>query len=146
METENNNLHMFQKTLDDDADMQSNFIYAEVESSDSETEACKIVLPKRPKNKHSDTRHELLFQLLHQNKIISKTQKKLYKLQAEIDTKEVSMRYIKLDLNNTQVKFEETKTKLHTCKKELVQARIENWGVRLFSVLYILYSLYHLIM
>ena len=146
METKNDNLHMFQKTLDADTDMRSNFLHAEVDSSDSETESCKIVLPKRPKNNNSDTSRELLFQLLLQHKLLSNTQKKMYKLQAEIDSGEVSMRYVKLDLNTTQVKLDETKVKFKACKKELMHARIENWAVRIYFVLYILYSLYSMIM
>lgn len=152
MENQSDNLHMFQKTLNDDADMKSNFAHApipesedEENSSDSETESCKIVLPKRAKKKNNNTSQELLFQLLLQHKTLSKTQKKVYKLQSELDSEEIKMRYVKLDLNNTQVNLDNTKSKLELCNKELLHARIENWVVRVCFLLYILHSLYSII-
>jgi hypothetical protein len=139
-----NNLNNLQKSLNEDVEVQSNFLHAEVESdcseSDSEQESCKIILPKRKKN--TDTSQEMLHQLLLQHKMLSKTQKKMYKLQSEIDSEEVSTRYIKLELNNTQVILEETKLKFKDCKMILEVSRTENWITRIFLVLYMFYRFY----
>ena len=143
MTTENNNLYMFQKNLDEDVVTQKSFVTAEVDESESEEESCKIVLPKRCKK--NDTSQELLFQLIHQNNILAKTHKKMYKIQAEIDKEEVVTRYIKLDLNNAHVKLRETKDKLGECKKELKCVRIENWIIRCLFVFYVLYQFYCLV-
>jgi hypothetical protein len=138
-----NNLNILQKSLNDDVEMQSNFLNNEVSSeseSDSESDSCKIIMPKRKKK--TDTSQEMLHQLLLQHKILSKTQKKMYKLQSEIDSEEVSTRYIKLELNNTQVKLEETKLKVKDCKTILSASQAENWITRIFLVLYMFYRLY----
>ena len=145
METKNDTLHMFQKNLDDDTDMQSAYIKAENVSDSSDAESCKIVLPKRTKKKHVDTSQELLFQLLRQHKELSKTQKKMYELQSEIDREDVVTRYIKLDLNNTQVKLDETEDKFKVCKNELTIARTENWVTRVCIVMYIFYQFYSML-
>jgi hypothetical protein len=111
---------MFQKVLNED-DSESDDTY-------------KIVIP-RSKKKNHDTSQELLFQLIRQNQILSKTQKKMYRATG-------IARYIKLDLNNTQVKLDETKDKFKVCKKELKHARIENWIVRGLVLLYFLFQIY----
>ena len=67
MATTTSNVNMFQKVLNED----------DSESDDT----CKIVTP-RSKKKNHDTSQELLFQLIRQNQILSKTQKKMYELQA----------------------------------------------------------------
>jgi hypothetical protein len=145
METPSTNLHMYQKTLDGDSDMKSSFLHAENNDSDSDSESekdtCKIVIP-RSKKKNSDTSQELLFQLIRQNQVLSTTHKKMYKLQSELDKEEITTRFIKLDLNNTQVKLDETNDNFKECKKQLQYAHIENWTTRFIMLLYILVQLY----
>ena len=132
MTTTTSNVNMFQKVLNEDdgmkSGMKSSYVNAENESDSESDDTCKIVIP-RSKKKNHDTSQELLFQLIRQNQILSKTQKKL-------DKEEVTARYIKLDLNNTQVNLDETKDKFKVCKKELKHARIENWIVRGLVLLY----------
>ena len=132
MTTTTSNVNMFQKVLNEDdgmkSGMKSSYVNAENESDSESDDTCKIVIP-RSKKKNHDTSQELLFQLIRQNQILSKTQKKL-------DKEEVTARYIKLDLNNTQVNLDETKDKFKVCKKELKHTRIENWIVRGLVLLY----------
>ena len=143
MATTTSNVNMFQKVLDEDQEIRSSYVQAENDSdSDSEEESCKIIIPSRPKNKNTDTSQELLFQLIRQNQVLSKTQKKMYQLQAELDKEEVTARYIKLDLNNTQVKLEETNDKFKIYKKELKIAQIEIWIVRGLAILYFFFQIY----
>lgn len=143
MATTSSNVNMFQKVLDKDSEMKSSYVQTENDSdSDSDEDACKIMLPTRSKKKHTDTSQELLFQLIRQNQELSKTQKNLYKLQAEIDKEEVTNRYIKLDLNNTQVSLVEANEKIKTCKKELKSVYIENYMLRGFVILYITFRIY----
>jgi hypothetical protein len=142
MESPNNSLNMYQKTLDSNKDMKTSFIDAEVDESESEDDRCEIIIPKRKKKRGIDTGHELLFQLIDQHKVLVKTQKKMYKLQAELDKEEISTRYIKLDLNNTQVKLEDSNVKLKECQIALLHSRVENWVVRVISVVYILYTVW----
>ena len=99
MENKNENVHMFQKNLDNDKDLQASFISAEADS-ESDSETCKIVLPRRARKRGTDTNQELLYQLINQQTVLAKTKKKMYELQAEIDKEEVVTRYLKLDLNN----------------------------------------------
>jgi len=113
-------LKNFQRSLDEDAEEKHRFVNAEVEDSEedseSEAEAIKIVAPKKPK-KSSQIDTMLMEQLIAQQKAYLKAQKTIYKLRTEIDTEEVKTRYIKLDLNNEQVKV----TELTLSRKEYQQ-------------------------
>jgi hypothetical protein len=144
MDKTTSNVNMFQKVLDNDCEVRSEYVNAENQSEDDseESEACKIIIPTRPKKKYTDTSQELLFQLLKQNQMLSNAQKKMYKLQAELDKEEIITRYIKLDLNNSQVKLEETHVNLKVYKKKFSDARIENWIVRCLVVLYIIFLIF----
>ena len=116
MELSRDKLNIFQKQLDDDEETKNSYVTASKDGSDSdsdsdsesESERCKIVFPKH-KRKKTDTSQELLFQLLHQHKQLAKSQKKQYELQSELDQEEMRGRYVKLDLNNTQVEAKEAK-------------------------------------
>ena len=148
MGTKNDNVNIFQKSLKDDTDMQASFISAgntilHDSNSDSDEETCKIVFPKQKRSKHSDTSQDLLHELIKQQQVLSHTQKKMYKLQSAIDSEEISTRYIKLDLNNTQVKLDETTEKLNVCGKLLNKAIVENFvckGIIIFGLVYEVYS------
>jgi hypothetical protein len=144
MDTSSKTLHIFQKSVNEDNELKSSFVNAENVSEseeDSDDDTCKIVIPKR-KNKNKDTSQELLAQLMNQTQVLAKTQKKLYQLKSEINKEEITTRYIKLDLNNAQVKLDETKVKLKVVKKELLHARTENWSARALIIAYIFFHLY----
>lgn len=140
MDNQPDNLNMFQKKLDKDNSIKHTFISKEVDSSESDSDSVEIIMPKIKRKKNSDTNNELLFQLLHQSQLLSKTQKKMYKLQCEIDKDEISTRYIKLDLNNAQVKIEDLKDRFSVCKKTLSNVKFENTVLRCILVAYISYS------
>jgi ribosomal protein L17 len=144
MEASNTNVNMFQKALDEDKDTQSSFICNEIkDDSDSDDDTCKIVFPKQKRSKYSDTTsQELLHELIKQQQILSQTQKKMYKLQSTINSEEIVTRYIKLDLNNTQVILDETKIKLKKCKKELLDALFKEYSMALICFLYMLWQVY----
>ena len=158
MPSNNSTLNMFQRNLNEDTDLKSSYVNAEnsdsEDSEDSEcsetvesTNACKIIFPKsnRSKNKKLDTSQELLSQLIKQHQVSSNTQKKMYKLQSELDKEEITSRYIKLDLNNTQIKLEEYKEQLETSKQQLTNSKIENWTLRSVIFLYIIFKIYCLL-
>lgn len=147
MDDSTNTLHMFQKNVDKDSDVKKAFVNSEKNNSNSDdsdsdydNDTCKIVIPKR--KKHNDTSQELLFQLMNQNQVLAKTQKKMYQLKAEMNKEEVTSRYIKLDLNTAQVKLSETQAKLKIAKNQLLHSRIENWSLRAIAVAYILFHIY----
>ena len=131
----NANLSNFQKNLGANKEIQANYLEAEVDDGfDSDKEEVRVVLPKH--KKRSDPSTELLNQLIKQNEALSNAQRKAYKLQSELDKEEIISRYIKLDLNNTQVKLEETSTKMKSYKTSLFKAKVENWVTRVFIMLY----------
>jgi hypothetical protein len=98
----------FQRSLNENAEEKNQFINAGNSDSDSESESetVRLVLPKKTKREHPIDAM-LMEQLIKQQKAYLKAQKTIYKLQTEIDTEEVKTRYIKLDLNNAQVRIEE---------------------------------------
>ena len=150
MQSNNSTLHMFQKNLNEDTELKSSYINAENSESDSDysddnndpKNECKIIFPNRSKNKNIDTSQELLSQLIKQHQVISNTQKKMYKLKSELDKEEITSRYIKLDLNNTQIKLEESKVQLETSKQQLTNSKIENWTLRSVMLLYFMLKIY----
>jgi hypothetical protein len=145
MATTTNNVNMFQKVLDDNSEMKSSYVHTENDSDSESDDACKIIIPSRPKKKNTDTSQELLFQLIRQNHVLSKTQKKMYQLQSELDKEEITTRYIKLDMNNIQVELNETKNEFKVCKKDLKDSLIENWTVRGLVLLYIIFRIYSIV-
>lgn len=147
METKDN-VRIFQKNLDDNQDMQSEYINADHKSdsdSDSDSEICKIMFPKHKRKDNTDTSQELLYQLMRQNEVLSKTQKKIYKLKSELGKEEITARYVKLDLNNAMVKVDEYKQKLDKTNKILHRSRVENWVWRILILLYVVFQLYSVI-
>lgn len=139
MDPTSDNLHIFQKNLNSDADLQSSYINAD--NSDGE---CKNFSQTRKRTIIPDTSRELLFQLITQHQVLAKTQKNMYRLQAELDKEEISSRYTKLDLNNATVKISETKEKLVKVRHNLYHARIENWVSRVILFIYVLFQVYSL--
>lgn len=107
-------LKNYQRSLDENAEEKRHFIESEVsnttddESSENEDseEAIKIVAPRRSQKK-SNVDMMLMEQLITHQKAYLKAQRRIYKLRNEIDTEEVKTRYVKLDLNNAEVRISE---------------------------------------
>jgi hypothetical protein len=137
-----------QDGLSHDMDARNDFLNASNSSSDDSesdvSQACRIVVPKHRRKRDPNTM--LMEQLVAQQKAFLKSQRKVYKLKAEIDTTEVRERYLKLDLNNAQVAVEELKEKAKERDEILFYARAENWGMRMVVLLYILLNIYTLLM
>lgn len=134
----NSNLSSFQKNLKNNKEIQSDYLSAEFEDDeDDEQDEVRVVIPNK---KRVDPSTELLNQLIKQNEALSNAQKKSYKLQSELDKEEIISRYIKLDLNNIQVKLDEMSTKMKIYKKSLFQAKVENWVTRMLILLYMVWS------
>jgi hypothetical protein len=121
---------------------ESNSSSDEDSDKESTTSVCKIVVPSKKYRKSSDTSHEILSQLLLRSNELALTQKKLYKTKSALTKEEVICRYVKLDLNNFQLKVEEFKKKLVDCRKHLFFSRVENWINRIIIVMYILWVIY----
>lgn len=130
-------LKKFQVNLDTDKDMKNMFVEKETEdvqshSSSEEEDHIKIVAPR--KTKKGNPIDAMLFeQTITQQKAYLKAQKTIYRLQSEIDTEEVKTRYLKLDLNNLQVKLDDELVK----NKKLALVEFENMALRVVIVLYI---------
>ena len=76
---------------------------------------------------------------------MTKAQKKIYALRAEKETEEIHSRYLKLDLNNAQVKVEELQQSEKNLSREIFRSRVENWFSRALVVLYLMYNFWLLV-
>lgn len=137
-------LKKFQSNLDGDKESKNMFVNKENIDSENdsnseeedEEEHIKIVGPRKIK-KGSAIDTMLFEQTIAQQKAYLKSQKMIYRLQSEIDTEEVKTRYLKLELNNLQVRLDDEVLK----NKKMGDVQIENMVLRVFLVLYILWSL-----
>lgn len=136
-------LKKFQSNLDSDKEAKNMFVNKEnidsendSNSEEDEEEHIKIVAPRKIK-KGSAIDTMLFEQTIAQQKAYLKSQKMIYRLQSEIDTEEVKTRYLKLELNNLQVRLDDEVLK----NKTMSAVQLENMVLRVFLVLYILWSL-----
>ena len=136
-------LKKFQSNLDSDKEAKNMFVSKEKEDSENgsnseedEEEHIKIVAPRKIK-KGSAIDTMLFEQTIAQQKAYLKSQKTIYRLQSEIDTEEVKTRYLKLELNNLQVRLDDEVLK----NKTMSAVQLENMVLRVFLALYILWRL-----
>lgn len=115
----------FQKTLNTNNSLKRKFI--DSSNGDSDTDYgvdSDIKQPVKIRNS-TNTRNAvdltLLDQLLQQQLQIQLLQKKLYTCRNEVDVEEVKTRYLKLDLNNEQVKNSEFMDEKNVLSKKLYQ-------------------------
>jgi hypothetical protein len=135
-------LKKFQVNLDTDKEVKNMFIdkdnedSSENDSSEEEEDHIKIVAPR--KTKKGNPIDTMLFeQTIAQQKAYLKAQKTIYRLKSEIDTEEIKTRYLKLDLNNLQVKLDDEIVK----NKNMSVVQLENMTLRVVIVLYILWRI-----
>lgn len=138
-------VRQLQDELNTNNDMKQNFINGSASdvSSDSDEdvqESCRIMVPKQKKGRDPNTM--LLSELIIQQKLYMKSQKKVFKLQNEINVEEVRTRYIKLDLNNAQVTIEEKKEEIKILKSTLSYPHREIWMYRFFVTFGLLLYIY----
>jgi len=144
-------VRQLQNHLRTDDNMKRNFIDTNVSSSEEEEDDNKSQ-PMLHKSGRTRTKYQekttILSELIHQQKLYLKSQRKIYKLKNQIDVEEVRTRYLKLELNNAQVLEKEKGEECKHLFKNLTKVRVENWIMRgLVLVLsvgwgYTLYSSY----
>jgi hypothetical protein len=126
----------YQKNLDKSEENKKHYVQAEVDS-DYDSSSDEEKAPSIAKSSNHPLSGKLFQRLLEQQEANMRAQKLIYKLRKEIDTEEVQTRYIKLDLNNAQVKIGELEEKARCAETELFKARVENYATRTLLVLYI---------
>jgi len=120
--SDQSDLRNFQRSLNENDDEKNHYLSNQIENdiendleNDLSEEESEILSPKKSKTKTSKTKSSkttkvdamLMEQLIIQQKAYLKAQRTIYKLRNEIDTEEVKNRYVKLDLNNAQVRIGE---------------------------------------
>jgi len=138
-------VRQLQDELNTNNDMKQNFIDGSVSdvSYDSEEdvqESCRIMVPKQKKCRDPNTM--LLSELIIQQKLYMKSQKKVFKLQNEINVEDVRTRYLKLDLNTAQVTIEEKEEEIKILKSTLSYPHREIWMYRFFVAFGLLLYIY----
>jgi hypothetical protein len=131
----------YQINLDSDKEAKNMFVNKEKdrvsESSDEESISDEELVIAPRKTKKGNAIDTMLFeQTVSQQKAYLKAQKTIYRLQSEIDTEEVKTRYLKLEMNNLQVKLDDEVMK----NKIMIGVQVENMALRGFVVLYFLWS------
>lgn len=129
-------LKKLQQSLQNDDEEKKHFTEAENYSesdSDSDPENREEIIKVLPVKKTSHKIDAILVEhLIQQQKAYLKAHKTIYKLRHEIDHEEIKSRYLKLDLNNAQVKIDE----LSEYQKKYTQAYSVNV---IFLILFISY-------
>ena len=114
--------------ISDNEDGNESSTHASESESDDEP-ACKVVIPRKKKRNSDSTSSELLAQLINQHKEYAKIQKKMYSIQTELAKEEITNRYTKLELNTSEVRVAELRTRISDTKKELT--RVESLNTEL---------------
>ena len=138
-------LKNFKKNLDTNKEYQESFINSENidddESDSSDTEVLENGTLFVPPKKSSKMNSVLLQQLFKQQNVILNAQRTIYKLKNDIDKEDLKMRYLKLDLNNSQLRSEELEDELTYVKMELCISKSEAYMYRGMTLLYLVYTI-----
>lgn len=144
----NNEVKDFQKKLDSNEENKHHFVHAEVDSdseevlSDDDCSPAITISHSKKKNSDKDPISNKMFQrLLEQQEALAKAQKLVYKLKSDLNTEEIQARYVKLDLNNAQVKIEELETRQKDIERQLYNSRTENYASRGIICVYLLWMI-----
>jgi len=138
-----------QENLRKRIDLQREFVNNDVSSTDEEdfspdeTENIRVSFPKR-KTKHNSIDY-LLQELVNQQKYFLASQRKVMRLKCEMETEEVKTRYLKLDLNNTQIQGQELKEQLNDCTEKLRVTTIDKWLSHVIVLILIITNIYTII-
>jgi hypothetical protein len=145
-------LKNFQANLNSDRDAKQQYIDKQVDTEDesitddSDVEEPIKIIASRKKGGKSGLDKMLLEQTISQQNLYLKAQKTISKLRTEIDIEEVKTRYLKLDMNNLQVKLYQEFEKNREMRNEIFNAKAENFIFRVFVVLYIMWRILRMIM
>jgi hypothetical protein len=134
----------FKKNLNSDKEDQNFFVNSEVSDEDDdnnlsdtdilENETITIV----PSSKMDSV---LLQQLFKQQNVVLNAQRTIYKLKNEINKEELKMRYLKLDLNNTECDLEKSQEQTNDLQYELFISKSETYMYRGLTFLYMVYTI-----
>lgn len=145
-------LKNFQANLNSDRDAKQQYIDKQVDTEDESItddsdveEPIKIIAPRKKGGK-SGLDKMLLEQTISQQNLYLKAQKTISKLRTEIDIEEVKTRYLKLDMNNLEVKLDQEIEKNKEMKNQIFNVKAENFIFRVFVVLYIMWRILRMIM
>lgn len=121
-------LKSFQKDLSNDNDKKRHYVEKDYDTDEEEEDVEEYTVSV--KNGNIDTM--MMRELLRTQSQFVKSQKELFKLQTEIDTNEVHLRYLKLDLNNAQVNNDELKASNKELNMDVQRQRFEILAYRAF--------------
>jgi hypothetical protein len=127
------------KTVESHSEEENNLSSSSSSSESEEEQTCKVVIPKKRRHKKSNTQ-EILTQLIIQHKEASNMQKKMYKLQSELDKEEITCRYVKLDLANSQARVGELRLKIVELNKTI--SKIDSQSQKTFILICVLIVFY----
>jgi hypothetical protein len=130
-------LKQFQRNLDNDYDEKKHFVEADNSDSD-EDEEIMVPVMRTGGGKRKQVDLMLVERLVSQQKTIGK-------LRTEVDTSEVHLRYLKLDLNNAQVSLEETKKKYDDVASAKYRYMFEVFIWRVLILWYLMYRMMWLV-
>jgi len=129
----NQELKNFQRNLSSDNDMKSDFV--NIGRGDLEHDnTIRVQLPRGGGETKSSIDLRLMEELMKQQELYIKAKEKIFSLQNEVNLEEVRSRYVKLDLNNAQVKNEELTLENTSLKKENRRVRYENIFLKGFTI------------
>lgn len=136
-------LKNFQKDLVNNVDEQRNFVLAEnsseSETSDSEHDEIRIRAPRASKKSKID--EMIMHELVNQQQKMLKLQRKLSKVEREVDREEIQTRYLKLDLNNKEVELSDLRERVVKLLEREQFSRLENLIWRLVLIIYIAWKI-----
>jgi hypothetical protein len=92
-----------------------------------------------PSTSKSKTDTVILRQLFNQQNLLLKSQRAIYKLKNEINKEEIKMRYLKLDLNNSNIINQEKESEIDNLNLQVFISKSENHMFRALSLLYSMY-------
>lgn len=138
-----NEVRELQNKLKNDAGTRENFVNSHSEnvaSSDSDEETARLLtVLKRPHKKNDNGASLMLQQLLKKEEEYNKLQKKYYELDKEYNSLDTQNHYIKLDLNNSDLKVEELENKVKNISTDRFYYLCESMFWRFVLVLYLIY-------
>ena len=127
-------LKQFQTNLAVDSEKKNLYVNAEIDSEEDDDQE-KIISVSKSKKIDNIMMQELILQ----QKRTLQAHKKIYKYKNELDTQEVKMRYLKLDLNNATLERDNFKEDNNVLKHNLYIAKCEVWMTRGLFALYMAY-------
>lgn len=141
----------FQQNLSSNQEDKKHYVDAENQdsdySSDDEiTEQCHRKGPRcdtnysvKNRGKGDSINFLLMDQLVEQQKNNLKAQKKIFQLKNTIDVADVKDRYLKLDLNNAEVRVAELTEKLSDVECQIKFVTVEKNSLKVLILLYLMY-------